>query len=433
MKKRTDVSASGAFGTRREFLKATTATAAAAVAVPYAITSTALGAADRPPASDRIVMGAIGVGGRGSSDMRGFMNFREVQMVAVCDCFRDRRDRAKAAADKRYGDKGCTAYADFRELLARDDIEAVSIATPEHWHALHIVEAARHGKDIFCEKPLTLTLGEARAAVDAVRRYGRVMQTGTQQRSDGRFRFACELVRNGRIGKLISVHVSTGGPSGPCNLPAEAVPDGFDWEMWLGPAPWAPYNRRRCWNLFSWWNWRDYSGGQMTDRGAHDFDIAQWGLGMDESGPVEIFPPDGKQHERLTYKYANGVLLYSGDRRGRWTTCVTFKGTEGLVAVRRGGLRTDPPSLARATIGPGELHLYKSNNHPGNFLHCIRTRERTVADVEIGCRSVSVCHLGNIAYWLERPLKWDPEKERFINDAEANRMLDCPKRAPWRL
>ena len=416
--------------TRRQLLRA----AVAAAGAPYVITSAALGGPQRPVASDRITMGFIGVGGRGSHDLGVFMGFKEVQVACVCDVFSDRRERARSAVDRKYGRGACKAYADFRELLARQDIDAVCIASPEHWHAAHCIEAARQGKDIYCEKPLALTPAEAREAANAVRRYDRVFQVGTQQRSDRRFRLACELVRNGYLGKLLSAHVDTGGPSGPCDLPPEPVPRGLDWDTWLGPAPWAPYNRKRCWNLMEWWNWRDYSGGQMTDRGAHDFDVVQWALGMDKSGPVEVVPPDGKARKGVMFRYADGVVLQSGDRDDpghTWRARVTFTGTDGEAEVWRWQLRTNPPSLAQVRLGPTEVHLYRSDNHAGNFLGCIRTRRPCVADVEAGCRSVTVCHLGNIAYWLNRPIRWDPTAEQIIGDDEANRMLARPRRQPW--
>ena len=305
--------------TRRRFLAAS----AAAVAAPAVVPATALGKGDRPAPGDRIVMGCIGVGGMGTGDMRNFLGADEVQVVAVCDVDREKRDAAKKRVEDHYakksdkGDfKGCETYGDFRRLLERDDLDAVMIATPDHWHAILAISAAKSGKDIYCEKPLSLTIREARAMVNAVRRYGRVFQTGSQQRSvyGGKFHRACELVRNGRIGKITEVHVGCGGPSNDCYLPAQPVPEGLDWDMWLGPAPWRPYNEEL--HPFYWRPYRPFSGGSMTDIGAHMFDIAQWGLGMDHTGPVEIIPPDGKDVKRLTYKYANGVLMYHGGSSG---------------------------------------------------------------------------------------------------------------------
>jgi len=416
---------------RRQVLRA----AGAAAAAPYFVRASALGAGGGGPApSDRITMGAIGCGGRGSHDLAAFLRYRDVRVLAVCDVMADRRQRAKAAVDRQYRGSDCAAYGDFRELLARGDIDAVLIATPEHWHAVHCVSAAGAGKDIFCEKPLSLTVREARAVADAVARYNRICQVGTQQRSDGTFRHACELVRNGRLGKLLSAETQTGGPSRPCDLPAQAVPPGLDWDTWLGPAPWAPYHPHRCQSLFDWWNWADYSGGQMTDRGAHDFDTVQWAFGMDRSGPLEIAPDP--QRDSIVYRYAGGVELLPTrrdyDGRG-WTAKVTFRGTAGTLSVWRGGMTSEPAGLARSQIGPDEVHLYRSDDHPGNFLAGVRTRKPCVADAETACRSVTVCHVGNICYELGRSLRWDPAAERFIADDEANRLLDRPKRQPWRL
>jgi len=393
--------------TRRSFLRGATA---AAFAAPMVIRSSAFGA------NDRITTGIIGRGGPAGGGAGG------TQLLAVCDV---REDRLRGFR----GRKGVTVHNDFRELLARDDIDAVLIGTPDHWHAIPAIEAAKAGKDIYCEKPMSLTIREARAMVRAVRRYGRVFQTGSQQRSEfgGRFRFACEMVRSGRIGELKSIKVNVGGSSGDCYLPAEPVPEGVDWDMWLGPAPWRRFNQRI---LYHWRAFRDYSGGGMTDMGAHHFDIAQWALGMDESGPVEIIPPNGKDVERLTYIYANGVKVYHGGGGGG---SVVFFGTEGKIAVSRGHLQTWPASIMQKPIGPNEVRLYRSRSQKGNWLECIRSRQRPICDVEIGCRSVTVCHLGNIAYWLGRPLKWDPVKEEFVGDPEANRWLDRPKRSPWTL
>jgi predicted dehydrogenase len=313
----------------------------------------------------------------------------------------------------------------------------VLVSTPEHWHAVISVEACRQGKDVFCEKPLAFTIGEAQAVLAAARRFNRVFQVGTQQRSDPRYRFACELVQNGYIGELKSVETDPGGTSRHCSLPGEPVPPGLDWDMWLGPAPWVPYNAQRCTRLRDWWTWRDYSGGLMTDRGAHDFDIVQWGVGADGSSPVEIFPPDGKDFKMLTYRYANGVIMESGaggwGSGGRPGALVIFKGTKGEVSVWRGGIKTTPESLADVKIGAGEIHLYESDNHPGDFLKCVRTRERPAADVAIGASSVNVCHIGNIALWLDRPLQWDPARHEFPNDDEANRYRWSPMREPWRI
>jgi predicted dehydrogenase len=419
---------------RRRFL----ARAASAVAAPYVLISGALGQAarrarrKRPAASDRIGIGFIGVGRRGASLASSFLYLREAEVLAVCDVDQKRRERTALRLARR--SPNLKTSKDYREVLGRKDVDAVVIATPDHWHAIMAIEAARAGKDIYCESPISLTVREARAVVAAARRYGRVFQMGAQSRSYAACRQACELVRSGRIGQVKTVHVQAGAPSRDCNLPGEAVPEGFDWDLWLGPAPRAPYNRQRCGvagSGWGWWQWRDYSGGYMTYHGAHRIDLVQWGLGMDAGGPVEIVPPDAKARKPLTYRYANGVEVYNA--RGPNKVDVEFTGPNGSIGTWPGGMKTWPEELGKQPPGAGDVQLYRSDNHVGNFLECIKTRRRCVSDAEVGCRTATVCHLGNIATWLGRPLKWDPVKERFVGDAEADRWLARPKRAPWHL
>ncbi len=421
---------------RRQFLQG----AAGVAAFPYIVRSSALGAVGKTSASERIRLGFIGVGQQGRGLLNGVLNETGTQVLAVCDVVQQKLDKAKGIVESCYSArsasgsyKGCAAYWDSKDLLARDDIDAVVIATPDHWHAIGVVEAAKAGKDIYCEKPLSLTISEARAMVTAVRRYNRVMQTGSMQRSNRLFRQACELVRNGYIGEIKKVHVQIGGPPVECYLPADPVPQGLNWDRWLGPAPWRPYNSDIAPPItFTGWAnfraYRDYSGGGMTDWGAHHFDIAQWALGMDASGPVEIIPPDGKDYKNLTYKYANGITMVREDGND-----VVFVGTEGKIKVNRSYLYTWPKSLMDQTIGANDVKLYKSDNHLGDWLRCIRTRGKPVCDVEIGCRSATVCHLGNIAYELGRPLRWDPVSERFVGNTEADRKLTRTMRSPWHL
>ncbi|MCP4257499.1 MAG: Gfo/Idh/MocA family oxidoreductase [Planctomycetes bacterium] len=420
---------------RREFLKRS----AAAVGFPYLVASSAMGNAGAVAPSNRIVMGAIGVGGQGTRHVGGgiwvqgggFLSKPVVQFVAICDVNANHRNRGVGIVNKHYGNKDCASYNDFRELTAREDIDAVLVATPDHWHVLTSIAAVKAGMDVYCEKPLSLTIRQARELANTVKRYGRIFQTGTQQRSWREFRVACELVRNGYIGQVKSITVNVGGPPAwSCNAPGELEPQWLDWNMWLGPAPWRTYTSKIA--PGGWMGYRDYSGGEMTNWGAHMFDTAQWAMGMDESGPVEIIPPDGKDYKVLTYKYANGTIMTRGPI-SRNVPGVLFTGTEGKIEVSRDHLITEPESLLRQQIGRDEIHLYESINHPDNFLECIKTRKRPASDAEVGCRSITVCHLGNIAYWLKRPLKWNPEKERFINDPEANKMRARALRAPWRL
>ena len=398
------------FRTRREFLKA----AAVATAAPYMITSAALGAEGRPPANDRIVMGAVGIGGRGNGDMRGFMNSAQVQMVAACDVVLRKREGAKAAIDQKNGNTDCIAYNDFREMMIRPDIDAVSVTTPDHWHGLITIDACRHGKDVFCEKPLSLTIREGRAMVEAARRYGRVFSSGSQ-RVLGDYGGLAKYIRSGAIGEIKEAYVNVWGPSKPCNLPEQPVPPGLDWDMWLGPAPWAPFNGARL----NFRPWRDYSGGGMTDWGGHKFGAVIFAMDLQETGPVEVYPPDGKDHKYLTFVYANGFKLHH-----MGAPDITYVGTLGEASRRQMG---KPPRDV-------PLMGYKgSGGLQGDFLHCVRTREKPFRDVEFAHRAATVCHLGNIAYWMNRPLKYDPTKEQFVDDPEADRWLDRAKREPWRL
>lgn len=425
---------------RRQFLqRATTAALAAPCLLPGSVWS----AENQPAPANRLTMGFIGVGTQGRGLLGGFLGNKDVQVVAVCDVDTTRREHSKNTVDNHYKQrhsadyKSCAAYQDFREVIARKDIDAVCIATPDHWHAILAVQAADAGKDIYCEKPLSLTIYEARAMVNAVRRNQRVLQTGSMQCSSSEFLKACELVRNGRIGKVKEIYISVGGPSKWCDLPEETMEPGLDWDRWLGPAPKRPYNSvlspRGVHKHFpDWRNYREFSGGMMTDWGAHHFDIAQWGLGMDDSGPVEIIPPNLSDSKKLTYKYANGTLMYHGGLPG-YPYGVVFVGENGKVCVDRGKFKAEPDTLAADPIPENGIHLYKSANHLQDFLNCVKTRKKPICDVEIGCRSVTVCHLGNLAYWHQRALKWDPAKERFIGDDEANTWLNPPKREPWKV
>ncbi len=423
------------------------------------------GAAPAPAApGDRITVGIIGTGNQGFNILRQFLRHPEAQVVAVCDVnragrgYRDEsqylgREPARAAVNQHYARRqksgrydGCAAYRDFRDLLGRKDLDAVAIVTPDHWHAPMTIMAARAGKDVYCEKPLSLTIRQGREMVRAVRRHGRILQTGSHERSNPVTRFACELVRNGRIGELKKVITFVGyhnkvGP-GPGWRPMP-VPDGFDYDTWLGPAPPAPYHRDRC--LYRFRFIYDYSGGQVTNYGAHSNDIAQWAMDTEHTGPVEVecldakFLPEGSLFDAATEstfrcRYAGGVeLVCTTDRSSMGAR---FVGTEGTVQVGYGGFFTEPASLRTSVIGPNELHLYPSVDHVGNFLDCVRSRREPAAPVNVGHRSASLCHLGAIAIRLWRHghrkvLRWDPRAERFTGDDDANAMLARPMRKPW--
>ncbi len=419
--------------TRRDFLKISAATAAAA---PLISAPSLYGKS----ANDKINVGVIGTGGMATGHLRSMLNMNQLKVIAVCDVDARNMERAYNITNERYAKdmrsgvyKGCTKYKDFRDMLERRDLDAVLIGTPDHWHAVQCVMAANAGKDIYCEKPLTLTIGESRDIIHKIRRTGVVFQTGMQQRTsyDGKFITAVELVRNGMIGKLISAHVSVGGPSTICNLPAEPTPEWLDWDMWLGPAPYRPYNKLL--HPGRWRSYIDYSGGVLTDWGAHHFDIVQWALDADQSGPVKICPPGHEGCKTLTYWYRNGVRVEHGGFEGKGYG-ITFVGTDGKVHVCRDWIRTEPADLLlNPSSMPGDLQLPDCSGHIGNWVDCIRTRRRPAADVEVGARSVTVCQLGCVAYWLDRPLKWNPQTWLFEGDAEANKWIDRPKRAPWTL
>jgi predicted dehydrogenase len=412
---------------RRDFLKHS----AAIVAAPYFVASTALGGNGRIAPSNRITMGCIGVGNQGRADLRGFLGRDDTQLVAVCDVAAGSRNGAKADVDKHYGNQDCAAFIDFRELLARDDIDAVMIATPHHWHAAMTVEACKQGKDVYCEKPLALTIHGGRSMVEAARRYQRVVSGGSQ-RVLGDYGGLARAVRSGGYGEVKEVYVSCGSPPIRCDLPGEPEPDPeqFHWDLWLGPAPQAPYNKRRTPGHFTtqayksqsgWRLWRDYSGGALADWGGHVFGAAQFALEMDQTGPVEIIPPDGKDHKHLTFRYANGVLMYHVDiyKEG---------GGNGVKVV---GTEKKP-----SREGPKKIEMPKyqgSGGIFGDFLHCVRTRQKPIRDVEISHRTSTICQLANIAYELERPLKWNPDKEEFENDEAANKLRSRPYRTPWAL
>jgi hypothetical protein len=412
--------------TRRDFLKHTSA----AIAVPYVITSNALGAADgTPPASERIVMGGIGLGGQGSGDQNSFLGNKDIQYVAVCDVRKTVRDSKVARVNQQNGNQDCKAYLDFRELLARKDIDAVHIATPDHWHALIAIEACRNGKDVYCQKPESLTVKEGRAMVEAARRYGCVVSGGSQRVMDDTGALA-RRCWNGEFGAIKEAYISCGPPSTQCYLPGEDVPPDLDWDMWLGPAPWAPYHPYRvssniAINGTSWRSWRDYSGGGMTDWGAHRMGSIMFALDIMDQGPVEVLPPDGKDVKLLTYVFKGGVKIHhvTADSGLNAPGAVVQQGIS--IIPNPGDPKEMKPMPGYKSAGGGRGSIY------GDFVYCVRTRERPFRDIEYAHRTATCCHLGGIAYELGRPLKWDAEKEEFPGDEEANRFLDRPKREPW--
>ena len=415
---------------RRQALKAS-----AAFAAPLIVPASVLGRSAVPP-SEKITVGIIGCGKMAAGyHMSSLLKAEDAKVVAVAEVDKTRRELFHKRANDHYKDNSCKAYNDFRDIIKRDDIDAVCIATPDHWHTIPILEACRAGKDVYCEKPLTLTIAEAKACIDAVRKYKRVFQTGSQQRSNvfGPFRQAVEIIQSGRLGKIHRVTVGVGDPSVPCDLPEEEMEPGLDWDMWLGQAPMRPYNsilspRGMHKHFPQWRKYYEYSGGGPTDMGAHHYDIAQWALGMDKSGPVKIIPPDDKNAKSgVKFVYANGVEMEHGGPAG-----CTFYGENGKLYINRGKLSSDPEEIVKEPLGEDDVHLFKSPGHHRNWLDCIKSRKLTVADVEYGARTVTVVHLGNLAYQHNKTLNWNPETWRFADEAD-NKLLDRERRSKWQL
>lgn len=398
--------------TRRKFLQAATATAA----VPLFVPGSALGADDRPPPSERIVMAGIGIGNMGSGDQGAFLGRSEVQYVAVCDVRKKYLDGAQGRVNQKYNNKDCKAYGDFREILARTDIDAIHCATPDHWHSIVVIEACKHGKDVYCQKPETRTLREGSLMVAAARRYGRVVSGGSQRVMDD-YRGIVNQCWGGELGAVKEINVNVGPLSQPCYLPAEPCPPDMDWEMWLGPAPWAPYNHSRCDGNFgtgggSWRSYRDYSGGGMTDWGAHHFGGALYAVDVRELEPEEVIYQEEKDGKAfLTFRFPNGILVHHNK-----------PGMGNLQVVGTPGEKRQPKTTPTYK-GTGGIY--------GDFLECVKTRQRPFRDIELATHTMTVCHLGIIAYDLKRSLKWDTVKKEFPGDQEANRFVDRARREPW--
>ncbi|MFT4018375.1 MAG: Gfo/Idh/MocA family oxidoreductase [Agriterribacter sp.] len=419
---------------RKDFIKTTLLSAAAFTIVPRHV----LGGKGYIAPNDHINLGFIGVGKQARGLLKGMSKLAETITVAACDVDKKKLELFTGLAKTENAAKKSaevTAFADYRELLKRKDIDAVVVATPDHWHAQVAVDAAKAGKDIYCEKPLALTIAEGRAMVNAARKYKRILQTGSMQRSQYNFRQASELVRNGYIGDVREINVSVGEPVKQCDLPAIPVPDYLDWNMWIGPSMYRGYHPKLSPPIEdeSWAMWRSYSGfggGYITDWGAHMFDIVQWALDMDASGPVAFIPPPFSPGaiNGLSYKYANGVIV----NHKSWgeNNAIQFIGSKGTIEVSRSFIRSTPGNIATIQIKPTEKKVYFSDNHHQDWINCIKKRTLPVADVEIGHRTATVCNAVNIAYELQRPLKWDPAKEKF-DDEFANIMISRPFRAPW--
>jgi len=395
---------------RRDLLKA----AAGAAALPCLIPATAMGKDGKAAPSERIVMGGIGIGRMGRGDQRAFLGRGDVQYVAVCDVKAGARNGAMGTVNKKYGNKDCKVYKDFREITVRDDIDAVHCATPDHWHAIVVIEACRSGKDIYCQKPETKTLREGQLMVDAARRYGRVVSGGSQRVLQD-YRRVVNPCWNGDKGLIKSINVNVGPFPRECNKKGQPIPDGFDWDMWLCPAPWAPYHPHRCSGSFaingtSWRSFKDYSGGGMTDWGAHHFGGATFAIDVRELEPEEVIFHNEKGRKFATCRFPNGKLIHHQH---------PGQGNLHVIGTKEKGPSKPVPSYA----GRGGIY--------GDFIDCVKTRKRPFRDIELASHTMTVCHLFLIAYELERSLKWDTVKRQFVDDDEANRLADVARREPW--
>jgi predicted dehydrogenase len=437
---------------RRRLLKQAAGVVMGGIAFPYIIPARVLGADGGVAPSNRITMASIGVGWQGPANMEQFLQLDDCRVVTICDIDKNHLREAVNTVNDRYGNRDCAAYADYREVLARKDIDAVVISVPDHWHGIIAVAAAEAGKDIYGEKPLSHDFRQGRAICDAVRRYGRIWQTGSWQRSEERFWFACNLVRSGRIGKVS--HVGVGLPRGHIDFEGTKGQDKFgpppaelDYDTWLGPAPYAPYCPMR---IHKNWRWNlDYGGGQLMDWVGHHVDVAHWALGLDYAGPVEVeghgdYPPTGLWNSatefEVTTKYAGGLTMLISSRISyplgtEWhEVCGTkWFGENGWVCVTRGGIDAEPKSLLREKFGPNEQLLFESPGHWRNFLDCVKSRKLTIAPAEIAHRSATVGHLGQIAMLLGRKIRFNPQTEDIIDDPTATRLLGTGMRSPWHL
>jgi predicted dehydrogenase len=409
-----------------------------------------LGSRASAAANDKLTLGFIGVGTMGRGHLGGFLNRKEVEVVAVCDVVKERLDSAAATVESKYADRkksgnwnGVKAVSDFHKIIDDKSIDAVVIATPDHWHANLAVLAARAGKHIYCEKPLTHNIAEGRWIVDEVKKAKIAFQVGSQQRSEfgNRFRSAVEMIWNGWIGEIKTIRIGVGVPNKPCDLPTQEIPEGTDWDMWQGPAPERGYNEILCpkgvhQGFPKWRDYREYAGGYVADMGAHHFDIAQWALKMDGSGPVEVLPPsDPKKLSGLTFTYANGVkMIHNEFANDQLKADCVFEGTEGTILVGRGQLDVRFKSGSKSNFPDQPKRVTPSSDHKSNWLETIQVgKTECICTPEIGHRTATVCHLGNLGYQLRRKLKWDPVKEEFANDDEANKLRSREQRAKWKV
>ena len=435
---------------RRQFLRRAAGATGSLVTAPYFLTSTALGAEGRAPAGSRVVLGYIGVGPRGMGNVHEQMACSDAQVVAVCDVWRPIAERAKAAVDRHYGKPVCTAYTDFRELLAREDIDAVGIASPDHWHVPMAVMAMKAGKDVHVEKPLGVSVVEDQTCREVARRYGRVVQYGTEARSMANCRLGCELVRSGRIGQVREIRVTAPNSARGGNTKPMPVPPELDYDLWLGPAPWRPYTGCAT-GGGSWYHCYDYALGFIAGWGAHPLDLLVWAYDLHTLGPWEVegtgvIPAEGRHDVVMDWdcrvRFANGVTMSyqawgvkpeTEPKLARLGNYAQLIGAEGWIAVYYGGMCCEPDSLRREPLGPNDVHLKESYGQEADFIQCVKTRQTPVSPIDDAVRSDVISHVCDIAVRMKRKITWDPVKEEILGDPDASRLLARPMRPPWRL
>lgn len=428
--------------TRRRFLASSSALAAAG---PMMLTGRAWAQANPADptvaANDQITLGVIGLGKRGENLLRSyFCKDKQFRVLAVAEVEDARRTRAVDFINRVYGNQDCAAYLDYQEMIARDDIDAIVIATPDHWHTIQVIQAAMAGKDIYSEKPLTHNLHESKVIIEAVNKFNIVLQTGSQQRSDfnKRFATAAQYIRAGRLGKIQQVHINVRETPIWCDLPTQDTPQGLDWDRWLGPAPMRGYHTDLAppgmpGGYPKWRAYREYCGGYLADMGAHQFDIAQWALGKDGTTPTHIIPPaDETANTGAELIYDDGVkLIHGGGEVGAGG--LTFIGEKGMLAVERPRIKSDPELILEEPLTDDEQTLVRPANHGADWANCIRSREKPICSVEVGAGSAAVCQLTNMAYFTREELRWDPVKWEFTNSEQANRLRDREWRAGFEL
>ena len=420
--------------TRRQFLRSSFATTGALFAAPQIVRSETLGNASKSGANSRIGMGFIGMGLISNGHVVSFPGIKQVQPVAVCDV-KDAHLKKAANVLKEKGYADILATPRFEELLARPDIDAVCVTTPDHWHAAIALAAMKAGKDVYVEKPMTLTIDEGKALVAAEKKYGRILQVGSQQRSSIHFRIAANLVRNGLIGEIKEIYCQLGRfPQPPEKENIVPVPEGFDYDRWLGPTPFFEYSENRVKGNYGggWRCYWEYGSRKFGDWGAHHFDIVQWALDRDETGPVEFIPAghDGAEHHH--FRYSDGITVWR-DKKPDNGHMIRFIGTKGEVLVSRGKIETSPAELVRHKFGPNDVQVYESKDHRVNFIESIQSRKPTICPAGVGHRSGTICQLAGIAQRLGRAIKWDPQAEQIIGDADAAAMQDRPRRKGYEM